>query len=79
MTSRSMTGFTNISSRRKRRNVTEDFVRWGTRLAVAEQIRSGITTFADMYYFEDGRGRGNQGGWNAGRARGDVDRLPSSR
>ncbi|MGA9356069.1 MAG: amidohydrolase [Terriglobales bacterium] len=34
-------------------NVTEDFVRWGTRLAAAEQIRSGVTTFADMYYFED--------------------------
>src|SRR5439155_2506275 len=32
---------------------TEDFVRWGTRLAAAEQIRSGVTTFADMYYFED--------------------------
>jgi 5-methylthioadenosine/S-adenosylhomocysteine deaminase len=28
-------------------------VRWGTRLAAAEQIRSGVTTFADMYYFED--------------------------
>ncbi|HZQ69326.1 MAG TPA: amidohydrolase [Terriglobales bacterium] len=35
------------------KNVNEDFVRWGTRLAVAEQIRSGVTTFADMYYFED--------------------------
>jgi len=35
------------------KNVTEEFVRWGTRLAVAEQIRSGVTTFADMYYFED--------------------------
>ena len=35
------------------KNVTEDFVRWGTRLAAAEMIRSGITTFADMYYFED--------------------------
>jgi len=35
------------------RNVTEDFVRWGTRLGAAEQIRSGVTTFADMYYFED--------------------------
>ena len=35
------------------KNVDEEFVRWGTRLAVAEQIRSGITTFADMYYFED--------------------------
>jgi 5-methylthioadenosine/S-adenosylhomocysteine deaminase len=35
------------------KNVTESFVRWGTRLAAAEQIRSGVTTFADMYYFED--------------------------
>ncbi|PYU46612.1 MAG: amidohydrolase [Acidobacteria bacterium] len=35
------------------KNVTEDFVRWGTRLAAAEQIRGGITTFADMYDFED--------------------------
>jgi 5-methylthioadenosine/S-adenosylhomocysteine deaminase len=35
------------------KNVNEDFVRWGTRLAAAEQIRGGITTFADMYYFED--------------------------
>ena len=35
------------------KNVNEDFVRWGTRLALAEQIRSGVTTFADMYYFED--------------------------
>jgi 5-methylthioadenosine/S-adenosylhomocysteine deaminase len=35
------------------KNVTEDFVRWGTRLAAAEQIRAGVTTFADMYYFEE--------------------------
>jgi 5-methylthioadenosine/S-adenosylhomocysteine deaminase len=35
------------------KNVTEEFVRWGTRLAAAEQIRGGVTTFADMYYFED--------------------------
>ena len=35
------------------KNVNEVFVRWGTRLALAEQIRSGVTTFADMYYFED--------------------------
>ncbi|MBV9179794.1 MAG: amidohydrolase [Acidobacteria bacterium] len=35
------------------KNVDENFVRWGTRLAAAEQIRSGVTTFADMYYFED--------------------------
>ncbi len=35
------------------KNVTEDFVRWGTRLGAAEMIRGGVTTFADMYYFED--------------------------
>ena len=35
------------------RNVTEDFCVWGTRLAALEMIESGITTFADMYYFED--------------------------
>lgn len=35
------------------RNVTEDFVTWGTRLAALEMIRGGTTTFADMYYFED--------------------------
>jgi 5-methylthioadenosine/S-adenosylhomocysteine deaminase len=35
------------------KNVTEDFVRWGTRLGAAEMIRSGVTTFVDMYYFED--------------------------
>jgi 5-methylthioadenosine/S-adenosylhomocysteine deaminase len=35
------------------KNVTQEFVRWGTRLAAAEMIRGGVTTFADMYYFED--------------------------
>lgn len=35
------------------RNVTEDFVTWGTRLAALEMIRGGTTTYADMYYFED--------------------------
>jgi 5-methylthioadenosine/S-adenosylhomocysteine deaminase len=35
------------------KNVNEEFVRWGTRLAAAEQIRAGVTTFVDMYYFED--------------------------
>src|SRR5712692_10938548 len=35
------------------KNVTQDFARWGTRLAAAEMIRGGVTTFVDMYYFED--------------------------
>jgi 5-methylthioadenosine/S-adenosylhomocysteine deaminase len=34
------------------KNVDRDFVKWGTRLAAAEMIRSGTTTFGDMYYFE---------------------------
>ena len=37
----------------EREFVTPDFVRLGTKLGCAEMIRSGITTFADMYYFED--------------------------
>ncbi len=35
------------------KNVSRDFVTWGTRLACLEMILSGTTTFADMYYFED--------------------------
>ncbi len=33
--------------------VDEEFVRWGTRLACLEMLRGGITTFVDMYYFEE--------------------------
>jgi 5-methylthioadenosine/S-adenosylhomocysteine deaminase len=35
------------------RNVTPEFVRWGTRLGVLEMLLSGTTTYTDMYYFED--------------------------
>jgi 5-methylthioadenosine/S-adenosylhomocysteine deaminase len=35
------------------KNVTADFVRWGTRLGAMEMLLSGTTTFTDMYYFED--------------------------
>ena len=35
------------------KNVTPEFVRWGTRLACLEMMLSGTTTFTDMYYFED--------------------------
>ncbi len=31
--------------------VNEDFVRDGTELAIAEQVRGGITAFSDMYFF----------------------------
>lgn len=33
--------------------VSPEFVRLGTKLACIEQIRSGITCFNDMYYFEE--------------------------
>lgn len=35
------------------KTVSPAMVRVGTRLAALEMIRSGTTTFADMYYFED--------------------------
>jgi 5-methylthioadenosine/S-adenosylhomocysteine deaminase len=35
------------------KNVSRDFVRWGTRLSVLEMLLGGTTTFTDMYYFED--------------------------
>ena len=35
------------------KTVSPEFVRVGTRLAVLEMIRSGTTTYADMYYFEE--------------------------
>lgn len=37
----------------EREFVTPEFVRLGSQLACAEMIRSGITSFADMYYFEE--------------------------
>lgn len=33
--------------------LSKDFVYWGTLLAIAEMIRSGTTTFADGYFFEE--------------------------
>jgi 5-methylthioadenosine/S-adenosylhomocysteine deaminase len=35
------------------KNVSPEFVRWGTKLACAEMLLGGTTTFTDMYYFED--------------------------
>ena len=35
------------------KNVSAEFVRWGTRLACLEMLLAGITTYTDMYYFED--------------------------
>ncbi len=35
------------------KNLSREYVRWGTRLAVLEMLLGGTTTFTDMYYFED--------------------------
>jgi len=35
------------------KNVDREFVRWGTELACLEMALAGITTYTDMYYFED--------------------------
>ncbi len=35
------------------RRLNRDFVYWGTKLAVAEMLLSGTTTFCDMYLFAD--------------------------
>lgn len=40
--------------------VSEDFVHEGTRVALAEMIRSGTTTFADMYFFPEAIARSAQ-------------------
>ena len=37
----------------EREFVTQEFVRLGTKLGCAEFIRSGVTTFNDMYYYEE--------------------------
>lgn len=37
----------------EREFVSPEFVNLGTKIACAELIRSGVTTFNDMYYFED--------------------------
>ena len=35
------------------KSVSADFCRWGARLACLEMMLGGVTTFVDMYYFED--------------------------
>ena len=35
------------------KNLSREYVRWGTRLGALEMLLGGTTTFTDMYYFED--------------------------
>ena len=61
------------------KTVTPEFVRAGTRLAALEMIRSGTTTYADMYYFEEEIARVDEGRRPARRARPDDHPVPGRR
>jgi 5-methylthioadenosine/S-adenosylhomocysteine deaminase len=41
----------------EKNNLDDDFVYWGTKLACAEMLLGGVTTFCDMYLFEDSAAR----------------------
>ena len=38
--------------------LTDQWVKWGTQLGIAEMLRSGTTTFSDMYFFMDTTAKG---------------------
>jgi len=42
------------------RNVSPEFVYWGTLLGCVEMVRGGTTTFTDMYYFEEEAARATE-------------------
>ena len=44
---------TNFIFPEEKKYVSPEFVRWGTRLACLEMLLGGITTYTDMYYYED--------------------------
>ena len=62
----------------EREFVSPEFVRLGTLLACAEMIRSGVTCFADMYYFEDDVAQATCRGRHAGGVRPNCSQVPFS-
>ncbi len=61
------------------KNVSPDFVRWGTRLACLEMVLAGITTYTDMYYFEDVEAEAAKEAGVRGVLGADYHRLPLPR
>ena len=61
------------------KTVSPAFVRTGTELAALEMIRSGTTTYVDMYYFEEEIARATKAGRPARRARADRHRVSRCR
>ncbi|HEX6988876.1 MAG TPA: amidohydrolase [Bacillota bacterium] len=60
-------------------HLTGEDVYWGTLAAAAEQIRSGVTAFADMYFFmEDAARAVEESGMRAQLSRGLVGVAPGS-
>src|SRR5690606_27573653 len=60
-------------------HLTGDDVYWGTLTAAAEQIRAGVTTFADMYFFMDAAARAvDESGMRAQLSRGLVGVAPGA-
>ena len=59
-------------------NLTGEDVYWGTQLAIAEMIRTGTTTFADMYFYMDDVARAvESSGIRAVLARGMIGVTPA--
>ncbi len=63
----------------ERQFVSPEFVRLGTSIACAELIRSGVTTFNDMYYFEEDVAKATADDRAARRVRTDHYEVPCAR
>ncbi|MGE4588513.1 MAG: amidohydrolase [Acidaminococcaceae bacterium] len=61
-------------------NLTGDDVYWGTKIAIIEMLKSGTTTFADMYFFMDRVAEAVQEtGIRASLSRGMIGLAPDAR
>ena len=61
------------------RNVTEDFVLWGTRLGLLEMVRGGVDHLRRHVLFRGRRRAGDEGSGNARYPRGNHSRFSRAR